>query len=286
MTLKRKRTLQIIVTVIASLIVILAYTGGVDGKGRQYTESAFNKALITFGLARGLNGMISVAQGTEVAIHPAGFGVNFTPGQILDPVNDLVEQFSWIMLASSASLGIQRVFLNISSHWVTSLIFTIVVVSYLVLLWRENLVSSETRNAVSRLVLIVLFIRFSIPMAAIGTEYLTHYFLDEEYQQSTANLEKTRDRLGDLNEEAKNEAKPSRSDASILEKAEHMLASATAAMDINKRIEQYKEAATEASKYTVNLIVVFVIQTILFPLLFLTVIYKILKGLSGKIVGL
>ena len=65
-----------------------------------------------------------------------------------------------------------------------------------------------------------------------------------------------------------------------------MFESATASIDINKRIEEYKMAATDASKYTINLIVVFVIQTILFPLLFLTAIYKFLKVASGKLIGL
>lgn len=47
-----------------------------------------------------------MAQGTEVAVEPAGVGVIFTPGQILDPVNDLLEQFSNLMLAASVAFGI------------------------------------------------------------------------------------------------------------------------------------------------------------------------------------
>ena len=286
MKLNQKLTRQIAVTVIAIIIIVFAFTGSIDGKGKEYTENSFNKALITFALARGLNGMISVAQGTEVAIHPAGFGVNFTPGQILDPINDLVEQFSWIMLASSASLGIQRVFLNISSHWVTSMVLGLLIVCYAFLIWREKLLSRETRSVIGRLVMVALFVRFSIPVAAIGTEYLSQYFLDEEYKESTANLEKTRDKLGDLNEAAQTQVQPHAEDESVLDKAKRMLDSASAAIDINKRIEQYKSAATDASKYTINLIVVFVIQTVLFPLLFLAAIYKLLKAMSGKLIKL
>ena len=285
MPFNKTLSLQISFTVAAFIIVLLAYSGSIDGKGKEYTENSFNKALITFGIARGLNGVISVAQGTEVAIHPAGFGVNFTPGEILDPINDLIEQFSWIMLASSASLGIQRVFLNISGHWMTSLVLTLLLVCFVAFLWQDKLVSRETRNAIGRLALVALFVRFSIPVAAIGTEYLYHYFLDDQYQESTVKLENTRDKLVDLNE-TRDEAQAGGDNESVLDKARRMFESATASIDINKRIEEYKMAATDASKYTINLIVVFVIQTILFPLLFLTAIYKFLKVASGKLIGL
>ena len=97
------------------LLVALAFQGGMDSAGRSYTEQGFKRALVTYGIARGLNGVISVAQGTEVSLHPAGMGVTLTPGQILDPVNDLIERFSWIMLASSSSLGMQRMLIDIAS---------------------------------------------------------------------------------------------------------------------------------------------------------------------------
>jgi hypothetical protein len=35
----------------------------------------------------------------------------------LDPVNDLVERFSWVMMAATVSLGIQNVLLDISTWW-------------------------------------------------------------------------------------------------------------------------------------------------------------------------
>jgi len=102
------------------LIIAITFnlTQTLDTSSKYHVDKSFNRALIAFGIAKTLNGVISVAQGTEVAIQPAGIGVNLIPGQILDPVNDLIERFSWIMLASSTSLGIQKVFLTMSS-WPT-----------------------------------------------------------------------------------------------------------------------------------------------------------------------
>ena len=39
--------------------------------------------LTVYALARGLNALISVVQGTELAIEPMGVGLTLTPGQIL-----------------------------------------------------------------------------------------------------------------------------------------------------------------------------------------------------------
>jgi hypothetical protein len=67
-----------------------------------------------------LNAVISVAQGTDVAIEPAGVGVKFSPGEILDPINDLVEKFSTLMLFASISFGIQKILITLGGHWVVS----------------------------------------------------------------------------------------------------------------------------------------------------------------------
>ena len=120
MQLSRRR--KILMTVLALLAVAAALSGVVDSASRDYGEQAFKRALLTFAVARTLNGVISVAQGTEVAIEPGGVGVNFTVGQVLDPINDLVERFSAVMLVATSSLGLQNVLLRISGWWGLSLL--------------------------------------------------------------------------------------------------------------------------------------------------------------------
>jgi len=90
------------------VVTAVAWWPSLDAHGNATVDAAFKRALVTWAIARGLNGVLSVAQGTEVAIQPAGIGVNFAPGEILDPINDLVERFSWIMMLAASSLGVQR----------------------------------------------------------------------------------------------------------------------------------------------------------------------------------
>ena len=111
-----KQKLNILLTVILVLGSLLAFPSSLDHKSMTNIDDSLNRALQSFALARSLNAVISAAQGTEISVEPLGLGVTFTPGQVLDPVNDLIERFSWIMLVSSTSIGMQKIFLEISTH--------------------------------------------------------------------------------------------------------------------------------------------------------------------------
>ena len=101
----RTKWVKVAASLTMLLLVAVSFDGNADKVGQEYTETGFKRALVTFASARAINGLISVAQGTEVAVQPAGVGAVFTPGEILDPVNDLVEQFSPVMLFSAAGIG-------------------------------------------------------------------------------------------------------------------------------------------------------------------------------------
>ena len=78
-------TRKLLQTTIILIAAIVAVTGIADDVSRQQAEQGLKRALATFAIARTLNGVISVAQGTELAVEPGGVGVIMTPGQILDP---------------------------------------------------------------------------------------------------------------------------------------------------------------------------------------------------------
>src|SRR3954462_5885799 len=103
--------------VIAAIIVLvpMAWLGSLDDAAKQYVESGLTRALATFAVARSANAVISVLQETTVAVSPGGMGFTASPGQILDPLNDLVEEFSTLMLAACISLGMQRVLISVGA---------------------------------------------------------------------------------------------------------------------------------------------------------------------------
>jgi len=276
MTITYRRWL---LTLLAVLLAVLAWLGTVDEYGREYTDKGFKRALITFAVARSLNGVISVAQGTEVAVQPAGIGINFTPGEILDPINDLVERFSWIMLASSTSLGLQKLLLAIFS----SVSFTILIAASLLLaiaaLWYRGEQLPWLKPMAYKLMLLMLVLRFAIPVIAIASEGVFHFFLEEEYATSTRGIELTTEEISKVNSQAEAQ-RPLDADDSLLARAKRLYENTAARLDIQGYIARYKAAAANASEHAINLIVIFILQTILLPLLFLWLLIRLVKRLA------
>ena len=258
------------------LAIIFNLNQTFDTTSKQFIDKAFNRALITFGIAKTLNGVISVAQGTEIAIQPAGIGINLTPGQILDPVNDLVERFSWIMLASTTSLGIQKIFLSMSIWPNFSYFFIFTLILGLILLFTKTRHYLHMRIFVLRVSLLFIVLRFAVPFSGLANEFIYQVFLENEYIASTERLESTAFEIGQLNENEQH-SQPDIRKKSVWESAKAFYNSTSAMLDINKKIEKYKQAATETTHHIVNLIVVFLFQTIIIPLVFIFIIYTLFK---------
>ena len=196
---------QLLISLLMFVCLFFAHQRSLDEYAESYTEQGLNRALVTFAVSRSLNGIISVVQGTEVAVSPAGIGLNFAPGQILDPINDLIERFSWIVLASGTSLGIQRLLLEITSStgvtWLLSLLLLIMIVT----LWLPKVTKEEYAGYISMLgkaLLFIVFLRFSIPVIAIANEALYLNFSEQKYAQAQVTLEASATTLQNINDDS------------------------------------------------------------------------------------
>lgn len=268
---------QLAITLVLLLLMVVAQEGSLDRFGHEQTEAGFKRALLVFAVSRGLNGAISVAQGTEVAVEPAGIGLNFKPGEILDPVNDLVERFSWVMLASSASFGIQRILLDVmAAPWLT-LAATLAVLALLLLTWwprRYNL--GRLGLVVFRLAMALLILRFSVILVAIGGERFYQAFLEPQYSESRQELERAAGNIGEVNGQMQPDL-PQAQGESLLDRAKRVYQSATEAVDMDARMAAFSRAAADISEHAINMIVVFLMQTVLYPLFSLWLLWQLLK---------
>jgi len=274
--MKLAGTQRIIISVLSLLLAVVALLGVVDDLGKQYTDASFKRALVTFGVARGLNGVISVVQGTEVAMEPAGVGVIFAPGQILDPVNDLVERFSWVMLASTTSLGLQGLMLKMLASKGYSWLVVLVVVIAVWLLWRPRGVPLSWRRRVYHLAAILMILRFLIPGLAISGEAFYRLFLASEYEASSEQLNQTRNILGRLQEEDRQGDTVSQT-SSWYESLQRNFRTTLDTMNVDKKVEALQAAVADISEHMINLIVVFIVQTVLFPLFFLWLAARVVR---------
>ncbi|MDA0823283.1 MAG: hypothetical protein O3C28_12795, partial [Proteobacteria bacterium] len=74
------RLLRTLLSVLCLLLALISVTRPLDHRSLEFVEAGLQRSLAAFAVARGLNAVISVAQGTELALQPAGVGLNLAPG--------------------------------------------------------------------------------------------------------------------------------------------------------------------------------------------------------------
>ena len=260
--------LRIILSLFLSLLAIVSLTGDIDKISQKYTDESLTRALVAFAAARGLNGVISVAQGTEMAFQPAGVGVTITPGQVLDPINDLVERFSGVMLTAAASIGIQEVLIKIGSSKLFSMTVATLCIITVILIWFPKLCEKRSAQIFLTTAIIFIFARFAVPVLAISGAWVFEAFLEPQFEESKKALVSITEDISSITEKTQPQAP--QTDPGFLDQAKSLFNSATSVFDFDKQAEQYSEAAENASKHTITLIVIFVIHTILLPIGYLT----------------
>ena len=272
---------KLIITVFLILLAFFSVsklldTFSFDTSAEKYTEEGLTRSLAAFGIAKGLNGLISVVQGTEVAVEPVGVGVILTPGQILDPVNDLIERFSWVMLICTTSLGIQAILLNIFSSFYFSIAVSATLFLLVLFIWKDKGASMNLKNILYRLVVFLVILRFFIPLMAITNDGLYKAFLEPTYIESKRQLEQSNTALANLsdNQTINNEA----TEMSWYEVMSSSINSAIESINVDKHYEQLKIEADNLSSHIIDLIVVFTMQTIFFPLIFIWLSMKLIKA--------
>ncbi len=264
---------KILLSLLCLIAVVTAWSGQIDTLGRETAANAFSRALVTFAIARTLNGVISVAQGTEVAVEPAGVGVNFAPGQMLDPINDLVERFSSVMLVATSALGAQNILLRISEWWGVTAFLAVAAAAFVISLWLSP--QSPWRDWAYRLMLIAFVTRFAVPLAVLGTSVVFDTFLETEYAAATAALQQASDEIREISQEDVTPPPPE----SFLGRIGSFIDESLESANVAEKMERFRAGMSDASEHIVNLIVVFVLQTIVIPIAFLWLLAQAFKRL-------
>ena len=167
--------------IIVAALILLSWLPVVDDYGDRYTSRALTQAAVTYGIARGINGLVSVLQSTQVSIGIA----SVSPGEFLDPLNDMIERFSWVAMISMASIGFQKLLLLMASSLLFKILLTITGALLIVSVMRMN---GSNQNALMRLFVITLFLRFAVGAVVVANHSVEYYFLEQTRSQATASL--------------------------------------------------------------------------------------------------
>jgi len=234
---------------IMALAALAGYAPWADARGAAYLEASFARTLAALAATRGLDSAISLAQSSEVSFS-FGPGGSVGIGQALDPVNDLVEQYGALLLTSTTALGVQRLGLEISrafGWWLLVPALAAVALAATTAGPRRRSVLGWAR----RLFALALFARLAIPTAAWLDETIASRFLEAKYQDASAAVAATTEKLEAVETEAA--GKPWYERFNPIDY-------------VGDRAARLYEAVGAVGESIVNLAIYFTISTIVLPL--------------------
>ncbi len=249
------------------IAVAISWTGVLERMSSKYVDDALTQAFSAYAVARGVNAVVSVLQSISVG---GSLGASFTvsPGEALEPINDLVERYATVMEFSIGSLLTQKILIEITSSRIFNVLLSIGVAAFVLSLLSKAM---PWRGVLYRSVLSLVFLRFAVVFAVLANGWVDVVFLREGIDQNVAGVggvsESVGTRIGDPGQAREPVEEEGLLDSlkngfsGLSGKAKDMLAQVDAGAA--------KEELEEAIPSMVDLMAVFVLKTLLLPLLFL-----------------
>ncbi|MBI5719677.1 MAG: hypothetical protein HZC37_18565 [Burkholderiales bacterium] len=235
-----------------------------DALAERHVEAGLKRALIAFASARTLNAVLSVLQEASVSFQ-VGAGLAVKPGAVLEPLDDVVEQFSNLMFVATASFAVQRLMIEILSSWPVCAFVSVLLAAWAALaLRRRGLPAWLPRLAVAALIL-----RLAVPVLAVAGEAVHWAVLERPYQQHAG-------QLAALEKSDPGPAKPAANE-SLLDKLKGALAQGG---DVVKQVEALRSRAQDIVENLVRLGAVFIVQTVVLPSLYFGFLFWLYRALT------
>lgn len=176
---------RLITAIAVALITAASWLTVFDARSTEYVDGAIVQSTGAFAVARGLNAIISTAQSTQVSFS-IGAGLSMTVGEMLDPLNDLVEQYSTLMKVSIISLVIQKLLLEIT----TDTFFKIAITASGLLVIAGLLIPKVPfQTFLLRALFSLVLIRFILVFTVLANGIVEQSFLSEEIETETKRLQ-------------------------------------------------------------------------------------------------
>lgn len=284
---------KIIFSIFLIALVFISSIKVVDNISTEQLDKAFSRSVTVFAIARGLNGVISVVQGTEVYATPAGVGVNFAVGQIVDPMNDMVERFSWVMLLSSVSLGVQEIMMRLGQTQPVQLLLGISALFLIAMLWIPKLWHVHSFNFIFKSLIIFSFLRFAVPLIILLSEGIYTYALEPRYEEAKTALvfsnQEIKGIISDVQNNQRRQIKVHQyNERTFMQKAQKYFDDTIESLDLKKQLDSLQKRFehlldtlqskfNHAIDYILTLITIFIVQSVLLPLFLLWAFLKLFR---------
>ncbi|MFH2093812.1 MAG: hypothetical protein ABIJ31_15740 [Pseudomonadota bacterium] len=158
-----------------------------EAKTDQYFYDAIKKAGVAYATCRVVNASVSILKESSLKLEPAGIGVSLALGQALDPIDDMTERLSDVLVTAITSLGVQKLIYEISLALVFP-ILAILLIFLAILIWFDNETVHRIRRILTGVVMIVVIVRITLPVSAIANAFIHAHFFDDRISAANTAL--------------------------------------------------------------------------------------------------
>jgi hypothetical protein len=190
--MKPLKTQKTILSVSGILIAILLYYSSglkipvLDAAADTYFREAITKGGVAYATCRVINASVSIVKESSLQLEPAGVGVSLAVGQVLDPIDDLTERLSDVLVTAITSLGVQKLVYEISVSIAPPILSVFLfAVSFLSLFEFDRL--KFFQKTILRFTILIVIARFCLPISSLANDFLNNHFFNDRI--STANTQ-------------------------------------------------------------------------------------------------
>ena len=153
------------------IAIILFFSPGLrlpfpDNMTDAYFEDAITEAGLAYATCRVINASVSIIKESGLELEPAGVGISLALGQALDPVDDMTERLSDVLVTAITSLGLQKLIYEISVS-VAPFLIAVCLFILSVLIWIKNPRIKSFHEIVIKFALIIIIGRFCLPISSV-----------------------------------------------------------------------------------------------------------------------
>jgi len=281
-------------TTIAGLALLLALLAGniagplnnyadnalapLEKSGQSYLLETSKQVGIAFASARLLNGMLSMIEELEVSAE-LGVGASVSPGEILEPLDDLAERFSVVMLINFVTVNGLLLLGEIGKMIGLALVVPLGLFLFIASMWGPKNVRTAMAVAGYKMIVLGLFLYILVPALGAGSLLVDQIVLKEKRVQAQQKMpEFVRKKVADNTrpEQINHPAEGGFFD--IFGFASEIKNNVS---ELKDQLAQIRASLPRIIESITEQIVVFVLKSIVLPLVFLLVILRFYKWLTG-----
>jgi len=185
-----RKALLSIAGILAAVLLFLSpglRLPGLDDQADAYFRAAITKGGLSYAACRVINASVSIIEESSLHLEPAGVGVSLAVGQALDPVDDLTERVSDILVTAVISLGVQKLAFEIGISLAPPALAVLLLLLSL-LVWFGGERAGFVQNTLIRFSLLLFAARFCLPVSSLINDAVNENFFNGRIEEARSNL--------------------------------------------------------------------------------------------------